>query len=368
MQGQQFRSEHSKSADPKTGAVIHQMTSHNSINHAPYFLTSAFTPDCQSLIFTSYRSGCPQLYDVGFPDKPIRQLTSGRSIHPYSAAIHPDGKRIFFVRGGSVWVLDRETLLERQLIEFDHAQFGECALSADGLWLATAAKQHEQHGIALGRTDGNGWTLLPFPRTVIHPQWHPTDPEWLIFSADPAPRMHRVRRDGTGLECLHDHGNDTFIVHETFLGQTGDIAFVQWPKALQRLNWQSKEISRIAECQAWHISTNKAGTKLLCDTNHPDTGLWTIDAANGEHTQVCLSRSSNLGTQWKESRYALDEDFAHASKERPRNLSWMEVPIEPVYGPQWTHPHPSFSPDETKVVFTSDHTGFPQVYVAELKA
>ena len=44
----------------------------------------------------------------------------------------------------------------------------------------------------------------------------------------------------------------------------------------------------------------------------------------------------------------------------------MEVSTDTVYGPQWTHPHPSFSPDERKVVFASDKTGHPQVYVVEL--
>jgi oligogalacturonide lyase len=33
-----------------------------------------------------------------------------------------------------------------------------------------------------------------------------------------------------------------------------------------------------------------------------------------------------------------------------------------VYAPQHTHPHPSFSADGTRVVFTSDRTGVAQVY------
>jgi Tol biopolymer transport system component len=37
-----------------------------------------------------------------------------------------------------------------------------------------------------------------------------------------------------------------------------------------------------------------------------------------------------------------------------------------VYGPQWTHPHPSYSPDERLVVFASDRTGTTQVYVARV--
>ena len=32
--------------------------------------------------------------------------------------------------------------------------------------------------------------------------------------------------------------------------------------------------------------------------------------------------------------------------------------------PQHTHPHPVISPDGSKVLFNSDRTGIPQVYVA----
>ncbi|MCC6391108.1 MAG: PD40 domain-containing protein, partial [Bryobacterales bacterium] len=67
------------------------------------------------------------------------------------------------------------------------------------------------------------------------------------------------------------------------------------------------------------------------------------------------------------SRYALKEDFERARSEAKSGaLSWMEVATDTVYGPQWTHPHPSFSPDERLVVYASDRTGHPQVYVVEL--
>jgi oligogalacturonide lyase len=79
-----------------------------------------------------------------------------------------------------------------------------------------------------------------------------------------------------------------------------------------------------------------------------------------------MSRSSNRGSQWTRSRYALREDFEAARSAAGQNLSWMETAADTVYGPQWTHPHPSFSPDETLVAFASDRTGTTQVYVAEL--
>ena len=366
--GARFDSEHSSYHDRVTGALVHQITSHPSINHATYFLQSSFSPDGQALLFVSYRSGGAQLYEVErFPDGAIRQLTADVPVHAFSPAFHPDNERIFFVRQGSIWFLRRDTLEETCVIDFPGAQLGECSLSADGDWLTAAAKRGSESGLVAGKVDGSQWQFIVFPRTVIHPQFHPLEGEWIEFAGDPAPRMHRVRRDGSGLECLYQHENDEFVVHETFLGRTGDVVYTVWPRELRRMNWRTLEHSSIASFNAWHITPNKAGTLVLCDTNHPDIGLWLIDTATGARRQICLSEASNGGTQWKTSRYALAEDFAAArSAAKSGALSWMEVSTDTVYGPQWTHPHPSFSPDESKVVFASDKSGHPQVYVVEL--
>ncbi|MBN9657510.1 MAG: PD40 domain-containing protein [Acidobacteria bacterium] len=365
-----YPSEYALERDSSTGAVIHRLTSAACINHATYFLQSSFTPDGGTLIFTSYRTGSAQLFSIeGFPGGPIRQWTDRDPIHPFSPAIDSTGRQVYFVRSGSVWSIQRESLEERLIARFEGAQLGEVSLSADGEWLTAAAKQGTQSGLVVGRADGSCWHLIPFPRTVIHPQFHPLDPEWIEFAGDPAPRMHRVRRDGTGLECLYEHANDEFVVHETFLGRTGDLVYTVWPFALWRMNWETRERHRICEFNAWHITPNRAGTRVLCDTNHPDLGLFLIDAATGTRQPLCESQASSGGTQWLTSRYALAEDFAAArSAAKSGALSWMEVSTDTVYGPQWTHPHPSFSPDERLVVFTSDRTGHPQVYAAEVPA
>ncbi|MCS7024066.1 MAG: oligogalacturonate lyase family protein [Bryobacteraceae bacterium] len=373
MRGARFPSEHSSFLDRATGRRVHQMTSHPTINHATYFLQSSFTPDGKNLLFVSYRSGVAELYEVEFPDGEIRQLTGGSdgagdgAIHPFSAAIHPSGQSIFFVRGGTIVELDRKSLCERAVVSWEGAQLGECSLDRQGEWITAAAKSGAQSGLVVGRTDGTDWRFIPFPRTVIHPQFHPLEPEWIEFAGDPAPRMHRVRRDGTGLECLYEHGNDEFVVHETFLGDTGDLVYTVWPKALWRMDWTTRARTIVAEFNAWHITPNRSGTKILCDTNHPDIGIQLVDVATGSRELVCLSEASNGGSQWKTSRYALKEDFELARSEAKTGaLSWMEVPTDTVYGPQWTHPHPSFSPDERLVVFASDRSGHPQVYVVEI--
>ncbi len=318
------------------------------------------------MFFVSYESGSAQIWESD-PDG-FRQITFGPGIHPYSPALSPRGNELIFTRQGALWALQRHNLEERLIADFDGASVGEASISADGEWLTAAMKRDGQNGLAVARVDGAGGHFIPYPRTVIHPQFHPLEPEWIEFAGDPAPRMHRIRRDGTGLECLHQHGNDEFVVHETFLGSTGDLVFTVWPNKLCRMDWTTREITTITDFNAWHIAPNADGTRVLCDTNHPDLGIHIIDVATGEREFICESGATNQGSQWKTSRYALAEDFAAArsAAKSEGTLSWMEASTDTVYGPQWTHPHPSWSPDETRIAFGSDRAGVTQVYVCEL--
>src|SRR5258708_6283810 len=103
-------SEHGEYQDRVTGVRIHQMTAHPSINHGTYFLQSSFSPDGSTLLFTSYRDSTAQLYEAGFPDGEIRQLTEGPgAVHPFSAAFHPSGESVYFVRGSDIVSINRRT-------------------------------------------------------------------------------------------------------------------------------------------------------------------------------------------------------------------------------------------------------------------
>lgn len=369
-------SERESFRDARSGVQLHRYTSAPAISHPTYFLQSSFTSGNRHLLFTSYRTGSAQLFAANLPGGEIRQLTDGPAIHPFSASIHPDGETLFFVRAGEVWGLSLSDLREWKIFGLDGAQFGEASPDRKGEWITCAVKRGGQNGLAVGRANGEDWRVIPFPRTIIHPQFHPLDSEWLEFAADPAPRMFRVRRDGTRMECLYEHGNDRFVVHETFLGDTGDLVFTIWPGQLCRMPWDApRKIETIARFNAWHITPNRAGTRILCDTNHPDEGVHEVNVRTGERTLLCESLASNQGSQWKRSSYALAEDFAEARREAAAQsgqpgeaaLSWMEVATDTVYGPQWTHPHPSYSQDETRIAFASDRDGVTQVYVAELE-
>ena len=89
---------------------------------------------------------------------------------------------------------------------------------------------------------------------------------------------------------------------------------------------------------------------MVCDTNFPDSGLQLFDLTEEECEPrlLCLSESSNVGTHWDTDHCPYDDG-----------------PVQ-VYAPQHTHPHPNFSPDGRLVVFTSDRSGWPQVYECRL--
>ena len=361
-------SELRESQDSQTGAHIYQLTNDTSINHNLYFLTPSFTPDQGYLIFTSYRSGKPNFFKLEFPNGDIVQLTDTDDIHGYSGVISKEGTELFYSQADAIKAIHLDTFEERVLAEFPGGGLGECSVSADEQFIVTAMKRDDKSHITVTATDGSGGEVIYTSpdQTIIHPQFHPKHPDLIAYSGDPAPRMWTIKRDGTENRSLYQHDNNEFLVHETFLGAQDELIVTHWPYSLRRMSLETLQMQTIADFNAWHIASNRDGTKVLCDTVHPDIGLRLVDVESGEHAPICYPKSSSSGSQWETDRYALAEDWeaAQQSGDREKALSWMEMKVDTVYGPQWTHPHPSFSPDETAVVYTSDVSGHSQVYVA----
>lgn len=366
--GSEHPSELQEFEDEKTGAHIYQLTNDNTINHNLYFLTSSFTPDQKRLVFTSYRSGSANFYQLEFPDGDITQLTDGESVHGYSGVISKGGTELYYTEGDLIKAINLNTLKEQELAEFPGGSLGECSVSADEKFIVTAMKRDDKSHITVTATDANGGEIIYTSpnQTIIHPQFHPKHADLIAYSGDPAPRMWTIKRDGSDNRNLYQHNNSEFLVHETFLGDQDELIVTHWPYSLRRISLDTLEMQTISDFNAWHIASNRAGTKVLCDTVHPDIGLRLVDVETGEHVPICYPQSSSSGSQWKKDRYAVAEDWAAAQQagDREKSLSWMEMKVDTVYGPQWTHPHPSFSPDEKAVVYTSDVSGHSQVYVA----
>ena len=95
---------------------------------------------------------------------------------------------------------------------------------------------------------------------------------------------------------------------------------------------------------------NRRGDRMVTDTRDPDNGLqlFNLNGEDYEPQALCSTHLSNAGDHWSTDHCPYDDG-----------------PVK-VYAPQHTHPHPNFSPDGKRVVFTSDRSGYAQLYEVDL--
>ncbi len=369
--GERWGGEYALTRDRETGARVHRLTGHPSINHSFFFLNPSFRPGHPGQVgFVTHRGGRPQ---VCLFDEAAREavcLTDREAVQPFSPAFGPDGAALYYTtRLGEIWERRLTDGAERRLAVLADAGVGECSLSADGRRLVTAFKRGARHGVyGVDIATGEGRVIHEGDLKIIHPQFQPGDPERIVYAGDPAPRLWTVRFDGTDHHCLHANTPREFFVHESFLGAGDDLIFAIWPHRLCRMNIHTRRIETIVALNAWHMASDRAGSRIVSDTNHPDRGLVLIDPATGAWRVLCRPDASGQGSQWRQAVPAGPEVWAAIRGAEGQSLSWMEMQVDTVYGPQWTHPHPAFDETGTRVVFTSDRDGHPQVYVVEVEA
>ena len=165
--------------------------------------------------------------------------------------------------------------------------------------------------------------------------------------------MWVVNRDGSGNRLVYrrDERKREWIVHETWRPGSRELLVSNWPHGMIGVDVDSGTVRPVCSFNAWHAAVNSSGTCLCADTTFPDRGLQLFSALDGvgEPHTLCFPQSSSQGTHW-------DTDHCPYDDEAYKHGKWT------VHAPQHTHPHPSFSPDGQRVVFTSDRTGHSQVY------
>ena len=345
--------------DPKTGALVNQVTNSSSINHHLYFLVSSWPDDMSRLFFVSHRTRAPNLFSTETETGKIRQLTDRDDLNEWSAVPSRDGKWLYFTARNQVLRLNIDSLDEETVDCFQGFQAGNCSLSADGSFLAvpvrregvsaiTRAGQGQSQLVLIRTKDGDAQPILE--RDVVgHVQFCPDDPQLILYSGPPTERLWVIKRDGSENRQLYEQAPNEWVTHETWLPRTKEVLFVRWPEALEAVSLDGEKVRTVASFNVWHPSCSRNGSYIVCDTNHPDIGLQLIDPETGRHQTPCYPEASSVGEHWK-------GPFPYAK----------DLPKPKIYAPQWTHPHPSFSPDGKQVVYTSDRSGYSQVYVVNI--
>jgi oligogalacturonide lyase len=360
--GRLYPAEGNRLTDPETGARIRQVTNHAAINHQPFFFVPAYDRAMSRLYFVSHRTGAPQIFCEHREDRALEQLTDRDDLNEWS--VHPSrqGDFVYFTAGKGAWRLDLKSLHEEELVHFGDVPFreagmvgtamGTTALSWSGQWWAVPVKWGQSFRFFIINTvTGKNHVALEQDK-IGHPQFCPHDDDRILYIAGMTERVWVTDRSGRRNRRIlnRDVKTNQWITHESWLPGTGEITFVDWPHAVMAVDPDSGAMRIITRFNAWHAMASWDGRAMIADTNFPDIGLHLFDPRrnDSEHRVICYPEASSLGEHW-------NGPFPYA-----------DGPIK-VYAPQHTHPHPSFSPDGQQIIFTSDRTGFSQVYECSLK-
>ena len=361
--------------DDRTGSAIRQVTSHPSIHHQPFFFVQAYDDAMRWLFFVSHRTGVPQVFAEERATGQLIQLTDRPDLNEWSVRPAHGGRAVFFTAGAKGWRLDMATLAEHELADFAAdrmlaegmvaAAMGTTALSADDRWWAVSYKDGAESALAIVDTEAGGHQVILRRDSIAHMQFCPDDTNLLFYAGPLTNRVWLIHRDGSKNRRLYERAAGEWITHESWIPRTRELAFVDWPKGVRCVHVDTGVERRVTSFNAWHAICNRQGTLMVADTNFPDIGLQVFDpragsvgdsisrfsgywpGQGGQPTTLCFPESSSLGEHWNGP------------------FPYNHGPIK-VYAPQHTHPHPSFSPDGRRVVYTSDRTGFSQVYEVEL--
>jgi oligogalacturonide lyase len=347
--------------DQGTGAAIRQVTNHPSIHHHPFFFAPAYDDAMRWLIFVSRRTGELQIFAEDRRTSELVQLTDRPDLNEWSVYPTHDGSAVLFTAGTGAWRLDLKMLEERQLAEFTTkkmrgegmvgAAMGTTALSWDDRWWAVPVRFGDVSRLFMIDLETGEHSIILERDEIGHPQFCPDDPDLIFYAGPLTDRVWMVNRDGSNncrlYEC--DAAKREWITHETWIPGRRELAFVDWPHGIRAVEVDTRHQRRVCSFNAWHAVCNRQGTLMAADTNFPDIGIQIFDPRDGvgEPVTVCHPQSSSIGEHWNGP------------------FPYDNGPIK-VYAPQHTHPHPSFSPDSRRLVFTSDRTGYSQVYEVEV--
>ena len=369
--GDLLPSESAAAADPVTGVTVRRVTAHPSIHHHPFYYLPAYDDAMRTLLFVSHRTGRPELFAelrAGGDAGRLLQLTDHPGLVEWSVHPSPDGRWVYFTDTHGGWRVPTDgSGHTEQLLDFRDRRatipgmvgsaMGTTSLSRCGQWWAVPVRIGDVRRLFVVDTRALTHEVIHEAPDIGHPEFHPHDPTWLRFAGPYTARIWVIRRDGRDARLVfeRDAAARQWIVHETWNptpppGIEREILTADWPHGVLGIDVATGAARRVTGFNAWHPSVSRDGTRMIADTVFPDIGLQLFDPRPGrtQRTTLCYPGASSRGDHWAVGHCPYDDG-----------------PIQ-VYAPQHTHPHPSFSPDGSRVVFTSDRSGHAQVYEAIL--
>lgn len=371
--------------DSDTGAKVTRLTPTDVTCHRNYFYQKCFTNDGSKLIFGA-EFGPDNFWNYHLLDlqsQVATQLTDQAGENTFGGFLSPDDQYLYFVRA------------ERRLIRLALSDLKEEVIYTVpegwvgyGTWVSNSActkmvgieihaddwfplsdwkKFHDMYHakprcrmIRIDLQTGAREVILEKHGWLGHPQYQPFHDDTVAFCHEGPhdlvdARMWFINEDGTNLRCGKVHEVGESCTHEFWVPDGSAMIYVSYLKG-QRDRWiwsldpvtlENKRLTSMPPCS--HLMSNFDGSLLVGD-------------GCGSPADVSDSGSHDIVTDPYLHVFDLK---AGTNRAIARHDSSWKVHKG---SRQVTHPHPSFAPDESQVLFSSDAEGEPALYLADVGA
>ncbi len=370
--------------DPTTGVRVTRLTPPDVINHRNYFYQKCFTTDGSQLLFGSDFDGERNNWLLDLRSGIARQLTEGKGCNTHGAFLSPDDAWLYYVNSGrELRRVALDSLAEEVVYRVPDGWRGAGTWVANSACTKFAAMEQWEADVVTGSTgwekfrlqferkprsrlisidgaSGTAHTVYEQQRYMGHPMYRPFDDHTMAFCHEGPhdlvdARMWLVDEDGRNLRKVKEHAPGEACMHEFWVPDGSRMIYVSYVEGeQQRFVWAADPVTLKNEMlmpmpPCSHLMSNYDGSLLVGDgagqledvankdahAFEPDPYLHLFDLKTRSTRRIC----------------------AH-------NSSWREY----KGNHQTSHPHPSFTPDEKRVLFTSDFEGLPAIYLADLPA
>lgn len=379
--GKTLQLDYAERVDPLTGAKVTRLTPPDVTCHRNYFYQKCFTNDGQRLLFGGGFDGHWNYWLLDLPTGIAKQLTEGPGDNTFGGFLSPDDTHLYYVKNDRcLQRLDLRTLKESTVYEVpgDYVGYGTwvansaCSkvvgieiAASDYMPLTDWCKFHEFYFrqprcrlLSIDLRDGARTVIHEARQWLGHPIYRPFDDHTVAFCHEGPhdlvdTRMWLVDEDGANVRKIHEHAQGESCTHEFWVPDGSRMIYVSYRKGDPRRTIRSFDPLRNADIERMdmppcsHLMSNHDGSLLVGDGS--DTPVDVSDV--GAHT---IENDPYL--------YLFEPATRTTKRIAAHNTSWRVLDGNR----QVTHPHPSFTPDNSKVLFTSDCDGQPALYLAEL--
>ncbi len=371
--------------DAVTGARVTRLTPADVTCHRNYFYQKCFTQDGGRLLFGAEFGPAPSpnwnYHLLDLASQTALQLTEGEGENTFGGFLSPDDRLLYFVRGERRLIrLTLDDLHEEVVYTVPEGWVGY------GTWVANTActkmvgieiaaadwfpltdwrKFHEMFHrrprcrlIRIDLAGGARDVILEQQGWLGHPQYRPGDDRTVAYCHEGPhdlvdARMWFIDEDGSHRRCGKQHRKGESCTHEFWVPDGSAMVYVsytagepeRWICSLDPVTLQDRRLMAMPPCS--HLMSNQRGTLLVGD---------------GCGTPADVADTSGHEVRTDPFLHLFDLTAGRSRRIAQHASSWR------VYkdSRQVTHPHPSFTPDERQVLFSSDCDGEPALFLADL--